>query len=76
MPPVALYVKNTKYFLCLFSCVRAGGPVGGSGRNLADPDHLSLRRPLRQERGGRLLQLQAVGVHRLPLLLHLTGQLG
>jgi hypothetical protein len=76
MPPVALYVKNTKYFLFLFSCVRAGGPVGSSGRYLADPDHFPLRRSFRQERGGRLLQLQAVGVHRLPLFLHLTGQWG
>ena len=60
----------------LFSCVCAGRAVGGWGRDLADPDQRSVRGPLRQRGGGRLLQLQALGVPWLHHCFHYTGQGG
>jgi len=60
--------------LYLSSCVCAGSPVGCGRCHLADPDQRHVRQRVRQQRGGRLLQLQALGVHRVPLLLPLTGQ--
>jgi hypothetical protein len=73
------YVYNITFFLVRIlnekscSCVRAGGPVGSGGRNLADPDQRAIRRSLRQERGGRLLQLQALGVPGLSLRFSHSG---
>jgi hypothetical protein len=76
-----MFFYNISFFLVPIlnekccSCVRAGGPVGSGGRHLADADQRALRRSLRQERGGRLLQLQALGVPGLSLRFSHSGQL-